>query len=101
MIMQVTRVAPITLRQNEFQSSEPCHQAIASEPSTPQAAHSVAVAQPSNSERNTRVISSSVGMSFADSRSFWRSGIGGSAGGGLRGLRKNPTRRQDGAGATT
>ena len=46
MIMQVMRVVPMTLAQNESHDSEPDHQAIASEPSTPQAAHSVAVAQP-------------------------------------------------------
>ena len=64
MIMQVMRVAPITLCQNDCQLSMPCHQAMASEPSTPQAAHSVAVAQPISSDRNTNAISSSVGMSL-------------------------------------
>ena len=63
MIMQFTRVAPITLSQNDFQLSAPCHQAIKSEPSTPQAAHSVAVAQPASSAVNTSMISSSSGNS--------------------------------------
>ena len=50
MIMQVMRVVPITLCPERRPTiSEPDHQAIASEPSTPQAAHSVAVAQPSSS----------------------------------------------------
>ena len=60
--MQLTRVAPITLAQNDSQVSEPCHHAIASEPSTPHAAHSVAVAQPISSETNTNTISSITGM---------------------------------------
>ena len=70
MIMQVRRVAPMTLGQNDCQVSEPRHHAIASEPSTPQAAHSVAVAQPAISMTNTSTISSITGMSCADSRSF-------------------------------
>src|SRR5688572_1306496 len=86
MIMQLTRMAPITLARNDSQLSMPCHHAIASEPSTPQAAHSVAVAQPSSSAANTSAISSSVGNSLADSASFSRSGIGGSRGGVLPGL---------------
>src|SRR5262245_14130011 len=81
MIMQVTRVAPITPCQNECHDSAPCHQAMASEPSTPQAAHSVAVAQPSISERNTNAISSRQGMRLRDSEIFFRHDIGGSAGG--------------------
>ena len=58
---------------------------MASEPSTPQAAHSVAVAQPSSSERKTSVMRSIVGMSFADSRIFMPNDIGGSRGGVLSG----------------
>src|SRR5262245_56169475 len=81
MIMQVTRVAPITLCQNDAHDSMPCHQAMANEPSTPQAAHSVAVAQPKSSDRNTSVISSRQGMRLSDSLSFALNGIGGSAGG--------------------
>ena len=86
MIMQLTRMAPITLARNESQLSMPCHHAIASDPSTPQAAHSVAVAQPSINEANTSAISSSVGSSLADSASFSRSGSGGSRGGVFYGL---------------
>src|SRR5688572_18878108 len=86
MIMQVTRVAPITLVQNESQLSMRCHQAMASDPSTPQAAHSVAVAQPNSSAANTSRISSMVGTSCADSASFLRSVILGSGGGCLSGL---------------
>ncbi len=86
MIMQVSRVAPITLCQNDDGLSMPCHQAMASEPSTPQAAHSVAVAQPISSDRKTSTISSITGISFADSRSFSRNGIFGSGGGCFFGL---------------
>src|ERR1041384_4873291 len=81
MIMQLTRMAPITLVQNESQLSMPCHHAIASEPSTPQAAHSVAVAQPISSDRNTKAISSRQGSRLSDSAIFLRRLIGGSAGG--------------------
>src|SRR4051812_25210871 len=80
-IMQLTRVAPITLAQNACHVSAPCHHAIASDPSTPQAAHSVAVAQPINSDRNTNAISSRQGMRLSDSAIFLRKLIGGSAGG--------------------
>src|SRR2546423_11494358 len=83
MIMQVTRVAPITLSQNDSQLSIRWYQAMASEPITPQAAHSVAVAQPNNSAAKTSRMSSMVGMSCADSRTFWRNVIGGSGGGRL------------------
>src|SRR6185312_4343720 len=86
MIMQVTRVAPITLCQNDSQLSMLCHQAMASEPITPQAAHSVAVAQPNSRAANTSRISSEVGISCADSRSFSRNVIFGSGGGCLFGL---------------
>src|SRR3954453_5389565 len=89
MIMQVMRVVPMTLAQNAGQVSVPDHHAIANEPATPQAAHSVAVAQPNISERNTSRISSEHGISWADSRSFMASGIGGSAGGVLPGLRSD------------
>ena len=53
MIMQVSRVAPMTLVQKLSQVSAPDHHAMSSEPSTPQAAHSVAVAQPISSTTNT------------------------------------------------
>jgi hypothetical protein len=46
MIMQVSRVAPITLSQKRLAISVPLHQASSSAPRTPHAAHSVAVAQP-------------------------------------------------------
>ena len=89
--MQFTRVAPITLSQNERQVSARCHQAIASEPSTPQAAHSVAVAQPTSRETNTRVMRSMRGMSCADLRSFSANDMGGSAGGVRCGLASDQT----------
>src|SRR3712207_5340527 len=91
MIMQVIRVVPITLCQNDSQVSEPDHAAIASELSTPQAAHSVAVAQPSSRARNTRAIRRRHGMRFADSRIFSRKLIGGSGGGVRSGWRSDHT----------
>ena len=86
MIMQVSRVALITLWKNVSRLSVPLHHASSSAPVTPHAAHSVAVAKPSTSEKNTARMSSRQGMSFADSRIFCRNGIGGSRGGTLCGL---------------
>src|SRR3569832_1652674 len=86
MIKQVTRVAPITLCQNDSQLSMPCHHAMASEPITPHAAHSVAVAQPNSNAANTSRMSNAVGMSCADSFTFCRKVIHGSGGGCLSGL---------------
>src|SRR3712207_2561421 len=91
MIMQVIRVVPMTLAQNESQDREPDHQAMAREPSTPQAAHSVAVAQPSSRVRNTSVIRSATGMRFVDSRNFSRKLMAGSGGGDLPGLSSDHT----------
>src|SRR5215207_8206666 len=91
MIMQVIRVVPITLCQNECHESEPDHPAMASEPSTPQAAHSVAVAQPSSRARKTSVIRSRHGMRFADSRIFSEKLIRGSGGGVRSGWRSDQT----------
>src|SRR6187455_2349025 len=85
-IMQLTRVAPITLAQKDSHVSEPCHHAMASEPSTPQAAHSVAVAQPISNDRNTNTINSRQGMRLSDSEMRLRRLIGGSAGGVRSGL---------------
>src|SRR5215208_2573927 len=81
MIMQVMRVVPITLAQNDSQVRVPDHHAMASDPVTPQAAHSVAVAQPRSREKKTRPISRRTGIRFIDSRSFSRTAIGGSRGG--------------------
>src|SRR5918992_1322363 len=81
MIIQVVRVVPITLCQNEWRSSEPPHQAINSEPSAPQAAHSVADAQPVISTMNTSAISSVSGMRLVDAFSFSRNLMRGSGGG--------------------
>src|SRR5919112_575357 len=89
MIMQVVRVVPITLAQNDSHDSEPDHQAMAREPSTPQAAHSVAVAQPSRRVRNTSAMRSATGTRLADSLSLSRKLIGGSGGGVLAGLRSD------------
>ena len=86
MIMQVSRVAPMTLVQKLSQVSAPDHQAMSSAPSAPQAAHSVAVAQPISSTKKTSAISSMQGMRLSDSLSFSRSDILGSGGGILSGL---------------
>src|ERR687894_521004 len=91
MIMQVMRVVPMTLFQNESHDREPDHQAIASEPSTPQAPHSVAVAQPSSRVRNTSVIRSATGMRLVDSLSFSRKLIFGSGGGDFEGFSSDHT----------
>src|SRR3712207_3372338 len=91
MIMQVMRVVPRTLCQNDAQLSEPDHQAMARDPSTPQAAHSVAVAQPRRRDRNTRAMSRRHGMRLTDSFSFSLSPIGGSGGGVRSGCRSDQT----------
>src|ERR687893_844173 len=91
MIIAVRRVEPITLAQNDGQVSEPDHQAMAREPSTPQAAHSVAVAQPNRSVAKTRTMRRRQGMRFADSRSFSPSVIRGSGGGCRDGLARCQT----------
>src|SRR5260221_8293219 len=91
MIMQVMRVVPITLAQKAGQVSVPDQAAIANEPSTPQAAHSVAVAQPSSSETKTSRMSRLQGIRLADSRNLSRSFIGGSAGGVFDGVASDQT----------
>jgi len=86
MIMQVRRVALMILSKKVVRVSVPLHHASSSAPLTPQAAHSVAVAKPSTSERKTARIRSRHGASLADSCSFLRNGIGGSRGGNLFGI---------------
>src|SRR5258705_1511118 len=86
MIMQVSRVVPITLVQKLSHVSAPDHQAMASEPRTPHAAHSVAVAHPSSRTTKTRAMSSVQGMRLADSRSLKASEVFGSGGGIFSGL---------------
>ncbi len=54
MIMQLSRVALITLWKNASRVSVPLHHARMSAPETPQAAHSVAVAKPSTSDEEHR-----------------------------------------------
>src|ERR687894_1209437 len=91
MIMAVRRVEPMTLAQSESQVSDPDHQAMASDPVTPQAAHSVAVAQPNRSEAKTSAMSKRQGMRLADARSLARKLMGGSRGGCLAGFRSAQT----------
>ena len=71
----------VPFQQKADQVSAPCHHAIASDPSTPQAAHSVAVAQPISNDRNTKAISNRQGIRLSDSAIFLRRLMGGSAGG--------------------
>src|SRR5262245_23636474 len=91
MIMQVSRVAPMTLFQKLSQVSAPDHHAISSEPNAPQAAHSVAVAQPSSSTTNTSRISSVHGIRLTEALSFSPRVVLGSGGGILCGLSKAHT----------
>src|SRR5512139_343476 len=62
MIMQDRRVAPIRLCQKVSRFRPPDHQAMASEPSTPKAADSVAVAQPSSITQTMKTMSSVHGI---------------------------------------
>src|SRR5688500_11065430 len=62
MIMQDRRVAPIRLCQKVSRFSPPDHHAIASDPTTPKAADSVAVAQPITMTQTMNTISSTQGM---------------------------------------
>src|SRR5262245_49830353 len=89
MIMQVTRVAPITLSTNDRQVSERLQAAITSEPSTPNTAHSVAVAQPTTSTQTMNRMSRLTGISSRDRLSFWRNESGSPAGGTRSGWRSD------------
>src|SRR3712207_19911 len=91
MIMQVIRVVPITLAQNDSRVREPDHHAMASDPRTPQAAHSVAVAHPRSSDRNTSAMRRSTVTRLTDSFSFSRRLMGGSRGGVRAGFRSDHT----------
>ena len=62
--------------------------AMASEPSTPQAAHSVAVAMPATSTQTMKTISRPQGIRLPERRSFSMKLQGASAGGTLSGLRR-------------
>src|SRR5262245_1610161 len=86
MIMHVNRVVPITLVQKLSQVSAPDHQAMPNAPSTPQAAHSVAVAHPRIRTMKPSAMRREHGMRLADSRSFSESDMTGSGGGILEGL---------------
>ena len=80
----------MTLSQNDFQVSMRDQIEMASEPMTPQAAHSVAVAQPKISEAKTSRIRSVQGMRLADSFSRSRKvRCFRSSGGVLSGLRSD------------
>src|SRR4051812_26509271 len=94
MIMQVSRVALMTLSKKLARLRVPLHQASPSAPVTPQAAHSVAVAKPKMSEKNTVRMRIRQGISFADSASFCRNGIGGGPGGVVFPVGGGPTKRE-------
>jgi hypothetical protein len=86
MIMHDSRVAPCRLSTKFCQPSVPVRAARTSAPSTPNAAASVAVAQPTNIVPITAATSSAHGISWALRRSFAASGSGGSRAGCLPGL---------------
>ena len=82
MIMQVRRVALITLSKKVLRLSVPLHHASSSAPETPHAAHSVAVAKPSISEKKHREDQQQAGNELCRlPAAFCRNGIGGSRGG--------------------
>src|SRR6202000_1495025 len=85
MIMHETRVEPIRLPKKFSQVRLRLQPAIASEPSTPQAAHLVAVAQPAISTQTMRMMSSVQGMRLPEARIFSLKVISGSPGGTLSG----------------
>ena len=61
-IMHDNRVAPIRLSRNDIQFRPPLAAAIANEPSTPNAAASVAVAQPATITHTMNTISNRQGI---------------------------------------
>src|SRR3954465_4350477 len=75
MIMQERRVAPMRLSQNVSRDRPPVHHAMISAPSTPEAAASVAVAQPMTITQTMKTISTAHGMRLRALRSFSRKGI--------------------------
>src|SRR5690349_624361 len=87
MIMQLLRVAPISPSQKVAQVSDLLHHASPSDPSTPYAAHSVAVAQPAISTQTMNTISPAQGIRLPERRIFSRRLVGGSAGGTCSGWR--------------
>src|SRR5215210_7037356 len=91
MIMHDSRVAPMRLCQNVVRLSPPDHQAIASEPSTPYAAASVAVAHPMIMTQTIKTISARHGMRWRLRYSFCENAIFSSSRGVLSGLSKAHT----------
>src|SRR5919112_4743046 len=92
MIVTVRRVALSTLSMNVVQVSVRDHAARARAPDTPQAAHSVAVAQPRIRAEKISAMRRRTGNSFADCLSLNHRLVRGSGGGDLRGLRSVQTR---------
>src|SRR4051812_41133664 len=88
MIMQLVRVVPIRPSQKLLHVSEPPHHAMASEPATPYAAHSVAVAQPATRTQTMNTMSTAQGMRLPDCLNFCAQVLGGSAAGTWSGLRR-------------
>src|SRR5262245_1769006 len=86
MIMHETRVAPMRLSMKLLHVRDLLHPAIASDPSTPYAAHSVAVAHPAISTQTMNAMRSAQGMRLPEALSFSRRLIGGSGGGVLSGF---------------
>src|SRR4030095_15478202 len=73
MIMHETRVVPSRLSTKFDHVRDPPHHAIAREPRTPYAAHSVAVASPASNTYRMNRISNVHGISSRDLRIFSRS----------------------------
>src|SRR5574343_622536 len=86
MIMQLTRVAPTSPCQKFCQLRLRPAAAMASEPTTPQAAHSVAVAMPATSTHTMNTISSVQGIRLPERRILSHNGVGASGGGTLSGF---------------
>ena len=88
MIMQLVRVAPIRPSLKFCQVNARPQAAIVSEPSTPKAAHSVAVAQPAINTQTMKMISRAQGIKLPESLIFSMMVVGGSAGGTWSGWRR-------------
>src|SRR6478672_6011344 len=81
MIMQLVRAEPARPSLKFCQVSARHQAARASAPTTPYAAHSVAVAQPATSDQQMNTIRSAQGIRLRDRYSFSRKVVGGSSAG--------------------
>ena len=86
--MQLVRVAPISPSQKFLNVKLRPKAAITKAPKTPNAAHSVAVAQPAISTQTIKIINKAQGMSCPLSLIFSTKVVGGSAAGTCSGWRR-------------